>query len=120
MPEINRRKFIGQTALAALAAGTFPLIRSARAGEPGANDKIRLGIIGCGGQGQVDLKCFFLNPEVDCVVACDVDDAQFAKVAAICDDKRGKTPDTVKDFRRVLDRSEERRVGKECRSRWSP
>ena len=106
MPEINRRKFIGQTALAALAAGTFPLIRAARAGEPGANDKIRLGIIGCGGQGQVDLKCFFLNPEVDCVVACDVDDAQFAKVAAICQDKRGKTPDTVKDFRRVLDRKD--------------
>ena len=25
--------------------------------------------------GQGDLECFFLNPEVDCVVVCDVDDA---------------------------------------------
>ena len=34
----------------------------------------------------------------------------------------GKDPATVADyvFRRVVDRSEERRVGKECRSRWSP
>src|SRR5665213_1140781 len=108
MQKINRRNFLGTSALAALAAGSsrFPFIRAARADEPGANDKIRLGLIGCGGQGQVDLKCFFLNPEVDCVVACDVDDAQLAKVAALCEDKRGKKPDTVKDFRRVLDRKD--------------
>ena len=43
-------------------------LRSARAAEPGANDKVRLGLIGCGGMGQGDLECFFLNPEVDCVV----------------------------------------------------
>src|ERR1700761_1412043 len=108
MAKLNRREFLGKSALAALAAGTFsaPFIRSARADEPGANDKIRLGIIGCGGQGLVDLKCFFLNPEIDCVVACDVDDAQLAKAVALCQDKRGKTPDTVKDFRRVLDRQD--------------
>jgi predicted dehydrogenase len=108
MQNLTRRNFLGKSALAALAAGTLqsPFIRLARAGEPGANSKIRLGIIGCGGQGQVDLKCFFLNPEIDCVVACDVDDDQLAKVVAICQDKRGKTPDTVKDFRRVLDRKD--------------
>ena len=108
MSEINRRKFIGRTALAALAAGTFqsPFIRIARAGEPGANDKIRLGLIGCGGMGQGDLKCFFGNPEIDCAVICDVDDAQLAKGIEICEDKRGKKPDTVKDFRRVLDRKD--------------
>jgi predicted dehydrogenase len=108
MNKINRRNFLGKSALAALAAGTFnsPFIRIARAGEPGANDKIRLGIIGCGNMGQGDLNNFFLNPEVDCVVACDVDDAQLAKVVAICQERRGKKPDTVKDFRRVLDRKD--------------
>jgi len=108
MGEINRRKFIGRTALAALAAGTFqaPFIRSARADEPGANDKIRLGLIGCGGMGQGDLKCFFGNPEIDCAVICDVDDAQLAKGIEICEDKRARKPDTVKDFRRVLDRKD--------------
>ena len=108
MPEISRRKFIGRTTLAALAAGTFtsPFIRSVRAGEPGANDKIRLGLIGCGGMGQGDLKCFFGNPEIDCAVICDVDDAQIAKGLAICEERRGRKPDTVKDFRRVLDRND--------------
>ena len=108
MDSLSRRAFVDKTALAALAAGSLgsPFIRSVRAGEPGANDKIRLGLIGCGGMGQGDLKCFFLNPEIDCAVICDVDDAQIAKGVAICEEKRGKKPDTVKDFRRVLDRKD--------------
>jgi len=112
MKEISRRQFLGKTALAAsltpLAASSliFPFVRSARAAEPGANDKVRLGLIGCGGMGQGDLECFFLNPEVDCVVVCDVDDARIAKGLDICNKKRGKKPDTVKDFRRVLDRKD--------------
>ena len=28
--------------------------------------------------------------------------------------------DNIRAFRRIVRRSEERRVGKECRSRWSP
>jgi predicted dehydrogenase len=105
---LTRRKFIGKTALATLAADSLssPFIRSVRAGEPGANEKIRLGLIGCGGMGQGDLKCFFLNPEVDCAVICDVDDTQIAKGLEICEEKRGKKPDTAKDFRRVLDRKD--------------
>src|ERR1017187_1926018 len=112
MTQISRRKFLGKSALTAslapLAASSLssPFVRSARAGEPGANDKVRLGLIGCGSMGQGDLECFFLNPEVDCVVVCDVDDARIAKGVEICDSKRGKKPETVKDFRRVLDRKD--------------
>ena len=108
MQKINRRKFLGQSALASLALGTagFPFIRAARAGEPGANDKIRLGLIGCGGQGQVDLKCFFGNPEIDCAVMADIDDAHLANGIQLCADNNRKRPDTTKDFRRVLDRKD--------------
>ena len=59
-----------------------------------------------GGMGRGDLDCFFLNPEVDCVVICDVDDASSAKGVEICEKKRGKKPDVVKDFRHVLDRKD--------------
>lgn len=78
---INRRNFVGQSALAALVWGTAdsPFIRVARAGELGANDKIRLGLIGCGGQSQVDLQCFFGNPEIDGAVIADVDEAPLAQ-----------------------------------------
>ncbi|MDB6023241.1 MAG: iolG 11 [Pedosphaera sp.] len=112
MNQLSRRKFLGKSALAAglapvaLSELGSPFIRSARAGEPGANEKIRLGVIGCGGQGQVDFKDFLANPEVDCAVICDVDDARIAKGLEICEKAREKKPDIVKDFRRVLDRKD--------------
>jgi predicted dehydrogenase len=104
---ISRREFIHKSGLAvSIAAVTGPLIRSVRAGEPGPNDKVRLGLIGCGGMGRGDLECFFLNPEVECAVICDVDDAMIAKGLEVCAKKERKKPDTVKDFRRVLDRKD--------------
>ncbi len=109
MRSLSRRTFLQRGGLAAsLAPFAFsgPFIRSARADEPGANDKVRLAIIGCGGMGQGDLKCFFLNPEVDCVAVCDVDDANIAKGVEICQKERGHKPDTTKDFQRVLERKD--------------
>src|SRR5512135_1616091 len=112
MNEISRRKFLGKSALATtlapLAASTltFPFARSVRAAEPAPSDKVRLGLIGCGGMGQGDLECFLLNPEVDCVVVCDVDGAKVAKGVEICQKRRGKKPDTEKDFRHVIDRKD--------------
>ncbi len=109
---MTRRKFIQQSALAAIAAGSFqsPFIRVARANEPGANDKIRIGLIGAGGMGcrvsGGDLACFFLNPEVECAVVCDVDESRFAEALDVCKTHDRKQPDTVKDFRRVLDRKD--------------
>ena len=112
MIHLTRRRFLGKTALAtglaplALGSLSSPFVRSVRAGEPAPSEKLRLGIIGCGGMGQGDLNCFFLNPEVDCVVVCDVDDAHIAKGVEICQKQRGKKPDTTRDFRRVLDRKD--------------
>ena len=107
---MRRRLFIQKTAGLAAGIGAARSLAGQTAASnsrhPGANDKIRLGLIGCGGMGQGDLECFFLNPEVDCVVVCDVDDAMIAKGVEICEKQRGKKPDTVKDFRRVLDRKD--------------
>jgi len=104
---LSRREFLRRSTLAsgsALLAG--PFIRSARAGEPGANDKIRLGVIGCGGMGQVDLEDFLSNPEVDCPVICDLDDERLAKGIGICEKAGRPKPETTKDFRRVLERKD--------------
>jgi predicted dehydrogenase len=107
MKIIPRRQFIRNTARwAGTAALAGPFIRSLRAGEPGPNDKIRLGVIGCGGIGQVDLDCFLGNPEVDCVVIADLDEAMTAKGLAVCEKHERRKPDTVKDFRRMLDRKD--------------
>src|SRR5438270_8091781 len=105
MKGFSRRQFLAHSAagLGSVALGgvVSPFIRSARAGEPGPNEKIRIGLIGAGGMGRGDLECFFLNPEVDCPVICDVDDAMLAKGIEVCEKKRGQRPSTVKDFRRV-------------------
>ena len=112
MMQITRRKFLQKSAVAGgaaplmLSALSAPFVRSVRADEPAASDKMRMGIIGCGGMGQGDLECFFLNPEIECAVVCDIDDAHIAKGVDICEKKRGKKPETTKDFRRVIDRKD--------------
>jgi predicted dehydrogenase len=112
MNEITRRHFLKQSSVGAsslsviLGAGTAPFARSARAAEPGLNDKIRVGLIGSGGMGRGDLECFFGNADVDCPVICDIDDAMLAKGLAVCATKGRPKPATVKDFRRVLERQD--------------
>ena len=109
---VSRREFVRQSALAvslapALGAGCLSLItRPVRAAGASPNEKIRLGLIGAGGMGCGDLECFFRFPEVECAVICDVDDAHLAKGLEVCARKERRKPDTVKDFRRVLDRKD--------------
>jgi predicted dehydrogenase len=104
---LSRREFVRTSALAAGAVALAgPFIRSARAGEPGANSKIRVGLIGAGGMGCGDLAAFFGNPEVECAVICDVDDAHLKDGVTVCEKRERRKPDTVKDFRRVLDRKD--------------
>lgn len=109
---ISRREFIGKSAVAvslapAIGAGCVSLLaRPARAAAVGPNDKIRVGLIGAGGMGCGDLDCFFGFPEVECAVICDVDDAHIANGLKVCAKRERKQPDTVKDFRRVLDRKD--------------
>jgi predicted dehydrogenase len=104
---VSRRQFVHRTALAVGAVAVAgPFIRTVRAGEPGANSKIRLGFIGSGQMGRGDLETFFLNPEVDCAVIADVDDAQMAEGLKVCETAGRPRPDTVRDFRRVLDRKD--------------
>ncbi|MBI2925579.1 MAG: Gfo/Idh/MocA family oxidoreductase [Verrucomicrobia bacterium] len=112
MTTLSRRTFLRKSGLAvslapAVTAGCVSLIvPRVRAAAPGPNDRVRVGLIGAGGMGRGDLATFFLNPEVDCPVICDVDDKMLASGVKLVEEKRGKKPETVKDFRRVLDRSD--------------
>ncbi|MGA2863244.1 MAG: Gfo/Idh/MocA family oxidoreductase [Verrucomicrobiota bacterium] len=112
MKELSRREFLRRSGLAvsiapALAAGGVWLSSApVRAAQAGANERVRLGVIGCGGMGQGDLECFLGFPEVDCAVVCDVDEARLAKGIEICQNKRGQRPEAVQDFRRVLERKD--------------
>jgi len=103
----SRRHFLQRTALFAGATTLGgPLIRSLRAGEPGPNDKIRIGLIGSGAMGRGDLECFLDFPEVDCVAIADVDAAMLAQGREVCVRKNRRPPTSEKDFRRILDRKD--------------
>ncbi|HRZ56743.1 MAG TPA: Gfo/Idh/MocA family oxidoreductase, partial [Candidatus Paceibacterota bacterium] len=107
MNNVSRRNFLRQSSVFAaglpLAGGLVlsPLPRAAAASE-----KVRVALIGSGGMGRGDLATFFLSPEVDCPVVCDVDDKQLAEAVKLVKEKRNATPETVKDFRRVLERKD--------------
>ncbi len=68
---LTRRKFVKTASVTALGA---PLImNSAYAiGKTTANNKINLGIIGCGGLGKANLFAAAAHPDVQVVAACDV------------------------------------------------
>ena len=106
MKDITRRQFVSASALGMAAV---PVLMSSAARAQAVvppSEKVRVGLVGCGGISEADLPTFFLNPEVDCPIICDVDDAQIAKAAKIVEAQRGHLPDTVKDFRRVIDRKD--------------
>jgi len=72
----NRRRFLQTSALVVAAAPHYGalVIPGARAQSVPASEKLRLGFIGVDGMGLGDLASFFMNPEVECPVVCDVDD----------------------------------------------
>ena len=112
MSDLSRRRFLttsavglGTAGYAASALGSVRPLSGLTAGVLGANERIRLGVIGTGGQGRHDLMTFFKhdNANIDCVAICDVDDAMIAATQDYLK-KAGKREAAVqKDYRKLLD-----------------
>jgi len=99
--EINRRDFMKQAALSTASAGlAVSVVGAARA--VGANDKIRVGVIGTGGEGRSVMAEFLKQPDAEVVAVCDVYRPNLEKALG---DTGGKARD-YKDFREVLDRKD--------------
>jgi predicted dehydrogenase len=72
----------------------------------GANRRVRVGLIGCGGQGTADLRAM-LRLGAECVALCDVDDEQVARTRDRLDKEFSQKPAaTSRDFRRLLERQD--------------
>ncbi|HBH53134.1 MAG TPA: gfo/Idh/MocA family oxidoreductase, partial [Planctomycetaceae bacterium] len=105
--KIHRREFIDQilaSSLAALAVGgkatwadDAPAPRVV-----GPNDKLRVAVIGCNGQGGAHIGEWLRNPEVDLVAVCDCDPNAFAKHAGRFKDLKNP-PVYVQDVRKLLE-----------------
>jgi predicted dehydrogenase len=94
---LSRRNFVKTTSVAAIGA---PLIlkSSFAKGFSAANDKINLGIIGCGGLGKQNLYASAAHPDVVVVAACDVWKECLDDVV----EKYKKTCTGYSDFRELL------------------
>ena len=116
MKSKNRREFLqhsvglGAAAMGASMVGAKSLPAQSAASSQnvsGASNRIRVGLIGCGGMGQADLRDFLKVEGIQCVALCDVDDSKSAETRAWVTKQDGQNPDLItRDFRRVLDRKD--------------
>ncbi len=102
--EFNRRKFM-LTVVGGMAATALPA-RRARAARVGANDKIRLAVIGNGGMGSRHIEALATNDQCTLVALCDVAKSRYYNAADKVEQMTGKRPDGYQDFREVLDRQD--------------
>lgn len=74
---MKRRNFLRQSSMAMAGAGLISTSAWSRILQEksriGANDQIRVGLIGCNGMGFSDLSSLLKIPEVQCVALCDID-----------------------------------------------
>jgi predicted dehydrogenase len=103
---MDRRVFM-QGAVAALASGTLAAeVQNIPGPRTGAKPR-RVGLIGCGWYGKIDLLRLIQVERVDVVALCDVDRTMLAEAAAIVAARQasGKSPRTYSDFRKMLSES---------------
>jgi predicted dehydrogenase len=99
----TRRQFLalaGATTVLSRAAGTALASEPAKPVSP--NDRIRIALLGAGGQGQSDAETALKVPGVELVAAADIYDGRFAQ----CREKFGKALQVTRDYREVLARKD--------------
>src|SRR5437763_8935865 len=97
---MKRRAFLGSSATAGLAAA---LAAVAEAKAPSANDRISICMMGVRGRGSSVLSTFASLPEVEVRYVCDLDEGVRASRIATVEEKTGKRPAAIKDFRQALE-----------------
>ena len=127
MTNISRRAFLRTSARASAAsavlAGTGSVAGAASrrdGASPQPSDKVRVALVGCGGQGKSNLGAFLRLPEVECPVVADVDATHLADGLKLVSNARGKAAEGVKDFRRILDRQDVDAVIVATPDHWHP
>jgi predicted dehydrogenase len=96
MAKSNRRDFLQQTGIGIASATAISWAGTAKAA--GANERLRVALIGCGGRGRYDAGVFAERPDVELAYIADPDNNRLAEAAKLF---AGAKP--VDDFRRILD-----------------
>ena len=96
MSKETRRDFMQQTGMgiAGVAALSWPSSSKAA----GANERVRVGLIGCGGRGRYDAGVFALRKDAEVAFIADPHKQRLAETA-----KQFESAKPTDDFRRILD-----------------
>ena len=98
MSKTNRRDFIQQTGIRLAGAAAVSCAASSRARAAGANERLRVGLIGCGGRGRYDAGVFAARNDAEVVYLADPHRHRLAEAA-----KEFGSAKTTHDLRRLLD-----------------
>lgn len=101
MSKHSRRNFLKQVGLGM--AGASVLRSYPAVGAAGGNEKIVIGLIGCGGMGSKLLRSFASQKDVRVAYVCDVDSERAEKGRRIVQEAAGSVPKVVRDLRKALD-----------------
>lgn len=96
MPLSPRRAFLKHSSLAVSSA--LAVTSLAQPSLAGKREKLRVGVIGLGGQGKAHLRSYLENPDVEVAWICDVDSERLKDAASLA-----ANANTTGDLRRILD-----------------
>ncbi len=97
----TRRVFLQRSAGAALGLGAWTALSADRV--VGANDRVNVAIIGCGGRGRFVLRVMIEDAGANCVCLCDLSDRRLEQMWAFIEPVQPDKPRFEKDYRKVLE-----------------
>jgi len=110
---LSRRQFLGTATAAVAAPMIVPASVFGRPGRPAPADRITIGLIGCGGQGNSDMGRFLDLPDAQVVAVCDVDSTNVENTKKRVEGHYSKKNDkdfkgcaSFKDFRELCARKD--------------
>jgi predicted dehydrogenase len=99
MSELGRRRFLQSGAV-----GVGTLLATRSAAWVGANNRVRVAVVGINGMGRNHVREFAQLPDVDVVALCDVDESLFPRVIDELFAKPGRPkPKTYTDLRKLYE-----------------
>ena len=109
---MNRRNFLKSAAV----GGAAPLAAPAAGQKAAPSDRIRVGIIGCGAMGRMDMADFQKQPEVEIAACCDVDRNTLERALS----EAGGKAAGYGDYRKLLERKDIDAVVIATPDNWHP
>ncbi|MFH1737942.1 MAG: Gfo/Idh/MocA family oxidoreductase [bacterium] len=102
MKQVNRRQFLKSS----ISAGAAAAVLSPSLKALGANERIRIGLMGVGGRGSYLAPIFARLNDVEIVCLCDADSRAFSRCIDKVEEAQNKRPRTESDYRRMMEDKE--------------